>query len=167
MLIEPLNRRHDRQSFDCGQASLNLYLLRLAHQNADRDIGLTFVAVEDEVATVIAGFYTLSGRILLPPAAPGEKLPPQGVHTALLARLAVSLEYQGRGLGRFLLFDALRRVLVASEQLAIYAVDVDALDERARDFYLKYGFTPALDNPLRLFLPLKTLRPMFSLSISQ
>ena len=99
MLIEPLSRRHDRTGFNCGQASLNLYLQRLARQNADRDIGLTFVAVEDEEATAIAGFYTLSGRTLLPP---GEKLPPQGAHTALLARLAVSLEYQGRGLGRFL-----------------------------------------------------------------
>lgn len=160
MLIGPLSRRHDRQGFDCGEASLNLYLQRLARQNADRDIGLTFVAVPAPGATTIAAYYTLAGRTLLPASAPAERLPPHGVHTALLARFAVATALQGRGLGRFLLIDAFRRVLAASEQLAIYALDVDALNDGARDFYRKYGFTPAVDNPLRLFVTLKTIRQM-------
>jgi len=40
-------------------------------------------------------------------------------------------------------------------------VDVRAIDEEARAFYEKYGFVPLKDNPLHLYLPMKTVQAMF------
>jgi ribosomal protein S18 acetylase RimI-like enzyme len=74
--------------------------------------------------------------------------------------LAIDLKSQGKGLGELLLVDALERVVQASEQLGIYAVEVRALNENARRFYLKYGFTALLDDELHLYLPMKTIRKL-------
>ena len=64
----------------------------------------------------------------------------------------------GRGMGGFLLCDALSRSLDLSEKLGIYAVVVDALDAEAKTFYQRFGFTALTDNEMRLFLPLSTIR---------
>ena len=77
-----------------------------------------------------------------------------------LGRLAVDLRSQGKGLGELLLIDALKRVTLAAEQLGIYAVEVRALNDSARRFYLKYGFTPLLDDELHLYLSMKTIRKL-------
>ncbi len=53
--------------------------------------------------------------------------------------------------------DALQRCLDVAKGLGIFAIEVDALDTQARDFYLKFGFTSLLDNPLHLFMPLATI----------
>lgn len=78
------------------------------------------------------------------------------IGAVLLGQLAVAERYQGRGLGRDLLFDALDRALAVSEQIAAYAVIVDALDEDAAAFYAYHGFQPFPATSLRLFLPLAT-----------
>jgi ribosomal protein S18 acetylase RimI-like enzyme len=44
-----------------------------------------------------------------------------------------------------------------SSGLGVHAVEVDALDEAAAAFYRKYGFTPLLDDPLHLYLPIATI----------
>ncbi|MBL8205076.1 MAG: GNAT family N-acetyltransferase [Blastocatellia bacterium] len=75
----------------------------------------------------------------------------------MLARLAVDVNQQGRGIGEFLLLDVLRRAVIISEQTGLYAVVLDALNERARKFYLQYGFEELVDDPLHLFLPIETI----------
>jgi GNAT superfamily N-acetyltransferase len=67
---------------------------------------------------------------------------------------------QGRGLGARLLIDALTRCLTLSQSLGVYAVVAAAIDEDAKKFYLKYGFTPMLDDDRRLYLPLTTVEKM-------
>lgn len=59
-----------------------------------------------------------------------------------------------------LLVDALKRAAQASEQLGIYAVEVRALNENARRFYLKYGFTSLSEDEMHLYLPMKTIRKL-------
>jgi hypothetical protein len=71
------------------------------------------------------------------------------------------LNCQGEGLGEELLVNALSRIVTVSEEIGIFAVRVDAIDERAKQFYLKYEFIPFVDNSLSLFLPLKTIRQQF------
>jgi GNAT superfamily N-acetyltransferase len=71
--------------------------------------------------------------------------------------LAVDRKAQGQGLGGVLLVEAIRRVAAVSTQVGIAGMFVDAIDGRAAAFYAKYGFVPLPGNPLRLFLPLKTL----------
>ena len=75
----------------------------------------------------------------------------------LLARLAVDVNQQRQGVGEFLLLDVLRRAIIISEQTGLYAVVLDALNERTRKFYLRYGFTELVDDPFHLFIPIETI----------
>ncbi len=64
------------------------------------------------------------------------------------------------GRGPCTLVDGLRRSLQISEQVGIRAVEVDALDDAARNFYLKFGFRSLQDDPRHLFLPLHEIRKL-------
>jgi GNAT superfamily N-acetyltransferase len=68
----------------------------------------------------------------------------------------------GRGLGKRLLLDALRRTLAIAQSVGIHAVEVVAIDDAARNFYLKYGFSPLLDDANHLYLPIKTIGKLWS-----
>ena len=158
LVIEPLASHHDRAAFSCGAPVLDAYLQRQASQDVRRRVAQVFVATRDH-PDKIAGYYSLSATSfekgeLPPPLA--KRLPHYPVPAAVLGRLAVDLSYQRRGLGELLLLDAVRRVLRASVALAVYAVVVDAKDERAETFYRRYGFVPFASLPRRLFLPLET-----------
>ncbi len=117
-----------------------------------------FVAVGDKAET-IAGYYSLSATSFekdeLPPAL-AKRLPHYPVPAAVLGRLAIDREQQGRGLGETLLLDAIRRVVRASTTIAVYAIIVDAKNDRAQTFYQRYGFRTFASEPRRLFLPLQT-----------
>ena len=84
-------------------------------------------------------------------------LPRHPVPAALIGRLAVSGDVQGQGIGRLLLADAVKRSLAVSEEIAIYALVVDAKDEGASRFYQAFGFQPLVGQSNRLFLPLGSL----------
>ena len=156
--FEPLQPHHDRKAFDCGEPSLNDYLRRYARQNEARDIGRAFVAVEAPGSPRIVGYYALSTHTLESQALPDKGLPRYAVPAALIGRLARDVRFRGQGVGELLLRDALNRCLAISEQIAIHAVVVDALDDRAKRFYQEFGFHELLGHPMQLFLPMKTLR---------
>jgi ribosomal protein S18 acetylase RimI-like enzyme len=156
--IEPLTTRHDRQSFDCGEPSLNDFLQRFARQNDDKGLGRTFVAVHPG-ETAILGYYTMASGAVTFDSVP-EKLPRYPIPVIHIGRLAVDMKARGRGLGEWLLIDALRRATMIAEQIGIYAVEVRAVNDMARAFYLKYGFVALLDDPLHLYLPMKTIRQL-------
>ncbi|MGA9768473.1 MAG: GNAT family N-acetyltransferase [Blastocatellia bacterium] len=158
MIIEPLSSKHDRSSFDCGESSLNTYFKQYARQNDEKGLGRTFVAVEPD-QTRIEGYYTISTGAVTFEQVP-EKLPRYPIPVVHLGRLAIDLKSQGKGLGEMLLIDALKRAFQVSEQLGIYAVEVRALNDSARNFYLKYGFAPLLDDEFHLYLPMKTIRKL-------
>jgi GNAT superfamily N-acetyltransferase len=157
-IIEPLSAKHDRSSFDCGEPSLNTYLRQYARQNDEKGLGRTCVAVEPG-QTRVEGYYTLSTGAVTFEQVP-EKLPRYPIPVVHLGRLAVDLSSQGKGLGEIVLIDALKRATLAAEQLGIYAVEVLALNDSARRFYLKYGFTPLLDDELHLYLSVKAIRKL-------
>lgn len=158
MIIELLTTKHDRSSFDCGEPSLNTYLKQYARQNDEKGLGRTYIAVEPGHAR-IEGYYTISTGAVTFEQVP-DKLPRYPIPVVHLGRLAVDLRSQGKALGELLLIDALKRAAQASEQLGIYAVEVRALNENARRFYLKYGFTSLLDDEMHLYLPMKTIRKL-------
>jgi len=158
--IERLDRGHVREGFDCGKPSLNDFLHALVSQYEKRNLGRTYVVFQEGDQHVL-GYYTLaSGAIDAEslPAKQAKKLPRHAVPVVLLARLAVDRSVHGRGLGGFLLRDALTRSLDLSEKLGIHAVVVDALDAEAKAFYERFGFLPLTDDEMRLFLPLTTIR---------
>lgn len=162
-VVEPLDRAHQRAEFCCGKSALDAFLTSLVSQYEKRRLGRTYVAVQSG-GTRVFGYYTISsGAVAFEnlPADGGGKLPRHPVPVILLARLAVDRNAQGAGLGRLLLMDALSRCLSLSEQLGVYAVEVDAIDAEAKNFYLKYGFVPLHDNALHLYMPIATIRDAF------
>jgi len=127
-----------------------------------KKVAAAFVLTPD--GTTVAGFYTLSAHLVNLPELPIEfakKLPRYPfVPATLLGRLAISSAFQGQGLGEFLLMHALE----SSRRVAAAMVVVDAKDEAARNFYLRYGFVPLESQPNRLLYPMKTIEKLFGSS---
>lgn len=163
--IGPLGDGYDRAAFSCGAAPLDEYLKRRARQDRDRRVAAVFVMAGDD-PTTIAGYYTLSSLSIELKGLPqkvAKRLPryPE-VPAVLIGRLAIDSRFQGRGLGELLLFDALDRILEHAGEIGAFAVVVDAIDDRAAQFYVRYGFQPFRTRPTRLFLPLATVADMFA-----
>ena len=160
--IEPLGTCHDRAAFSCGVSALDIYLQRQARQDMERNLAAVFILTLD--SKTVAGFYTLSALSIQASELPEElakKLPRFPLPVTLLGRMAVGQSMQGQGLGEFLLMHALERAWLGSQQVASWAVVVDA-KAGARDFYLKHNFIPLPSQPDRLILPMKTLEKLFA-----
>ena len=163
--VEALGKQHDRSGFTCDSEPLDTYLRVQAGQDTRKRVAATCVLCEGESNTVV-GFYTLSAVSVDIGAWPehvAKKLPRYPVVPAtLLGRLAIDRQSQGRGAGEYLLMDALHRSWQASHQVASVAVVVDAKDRRAVEFYTRYDFTPFVDPPIRLFLPMSVIEQLFA-----
>lgn len=160
VLIQPLDRSHDRLGFQCSVSSLDNYIRKQALQDVKRRISQVFVATQPEFPCIIAGYYSLSSlsiELSQLPEALTCKLPRHPLPVALLGRLAVNRAAQGHDVGRMLLVDAIKRTLAVSEEIAIYAIVADAIDEQAQSFYEQFGFLRLSTSSRRLFLPLKCI----------
>ncbi|MCI2808932.1 GNAT family N-acetyltransferase [Eoetvoesiella caeni] len=162
--IGPLEKTHERKSFDCGHEDLNRYLREQARQDAEKRVAAPFVFTQPGDPKVL-GFYTLSSSIISADELPVElmkRLPRYGqLPVTLLGRLAVDRSAGGQGVGEFLLVDALRRSLETAQQIAAMAVIVDAKNERAESFYRHFDFQPFQQTPLRLFLSMAQIAKLF------
>lgn len=143
---------------------LDRYLQQQARQDAEKRVAAAFVLIEPPAINVL-GYYTLSASVITADALPVElakKLPryPQ-LPVTLLGRLAVDQDQRGKGLGEFLLMDALYRSLNAAAEIAAMAVIVDAKDPAAEAFYAHFGFISLQHQPARMFLPMKTVAGLF------
>ena len=130
----------------------------------DHRIAVVYV-LYDAAEERIAGYYTLSSLSVELPEATRRTLPKYPEYPAILiGRFAVDEGYQGLGLGKRILFDALGRALVGSRTVASYAVITDAKNEQAQAFYSRFGFLPlsAIGGERRLFLPMGTVEKLFA-----
>jgi GNAT superfamily N-acetyltransferase len=157
----PLDRKaHRVDQFRCGEMLLDRWLIAYAGQNQKRDAARTFVTTDPDGR--VAGYYTLVAAQVEHEQATSTVSKGLSRHfpipVALIARLAVTTQHQGVGLGRSLLLDALQRVLRASDQLAVRAVTVDALDDHAASFYRRFGFEPSPLAPHTLMVSLDAVR---------
>jgi GNAT superfamily N-acetyltransferase len=158
---EALGRHHNRAGFDCGVPALNEYIQKYARQNHQSGGAKTFVAVVEDTPDVVLGYYTISpGAIEFAriPAVVTKKLGRYEVPVFRLGRLAVSLTMQGRGLGGELLLAAGERALRVAQEVGGVALAIDAKDDRAAAWYQRFGALRLLDDPLKLLLPLDTIR---------
>jgi hypothetical protein len=160
VVVETLQSHHDRQAFDCGHPALNEFLHRQARQNADRNVGVTHVAVENVGDSKILAFYTLVTRTLNRDIIPAKKLPGGDIGVVLLGRLAGDNRAKSQGIGRICVANAMQQVAHAADEIGMYALVLDAIDERARNWYLglNVGFQTLLDDPNHLFLAVETIR---------
>lgn len=160
LVVTPLGNQHDRKTFDCGETSLDLYLHRYANQDIRRRVTRVFVASSPGEPQRVIGYYSLSAGSLAAADLPEEfrrRLPKYPVPVALLGRLAVDKSHQGQGVGAILIANALQRIAMASQVMAVYALVVDTLNESAAEFYRQFGFIQLPSQPLKLFLPMDTV----------
>lgn len=162
MKIYKYSREFKRDQFDCGKNSLNNYIQR----NVTKDVKVgacTCFVIKNEREEVI-GYYTLSTESISLDDAPLEfqkKIKYQYVPVILLGRLAIDKKQSAKGLGKFLLINALKRSLeVANNQIGAVAVIVDPIDEEAKAFYLKFGFIDIQDSG-RMFMSIKRIENAF------
>jgi GNAT superfamily N-acetyltransferase len=160
--IEKLRPNHPIEGFDCGREELNRYLLRYAWQNQQAGAAQTYVGV---VGAAVVGYHTLAvGQVTLEEAPERLKkgLAKHPIPIMLLARLAIDHRWQGQGVGKALLRDAMQRTLQAADIAGIRAFAVHAKDEEARRFYEHFEFVAAPTDPVHLFVLLKDVRRMLA-----
>jgi len=158
-IIERLGEGYDLSGFDCGNDALNIWLKRFALMNVANDTARVYVAHRSD--GVVAGYHALVAGSASREEAPeriSKGLAAHPIGVVVLARLAVSVSAQGQGLGISLLQDALLRIQQAADTVGIRAVLVHAISAKARDFYLKFGFSPSPIDDMRLMLLMKDLR---------
>lgn len=163
-LTEVLNPKHKKKEFSCGKQILDNYLHRQANQDVKRKLSACFV-IEETKSGLIQGYYTLANNSLplsLIPADLQKKLPKSysSIPTTLLGRLAIDCRFQGEGLGRLLLIDALYKSYEISKTVGSFAVVVDPIDKDAENFYEKYGFIKLPDSG-KMFLAMQTIKNLF------
>ncbi len=154
----PLDASHAVADFDCGAGALNDYVSgrALADQRAGKS--RTFVAAR---AGRVVAYFSLAAASVAPEEATERAIKGQGaqaVPAILLARFAVDVSEQGRGVGRALLVDALARCAQAADIVGVRVVLVHAKDDDARNFYARHGFEPSPVNPLQLMVLIKDVR---------
>ena len=158
---EPLDkRRHIRSGFFCGNKSLDNYIGKQASQDLEKKVSTVFVLIDEPDQQILA-YYTLSSytvNITDLDEDTAKRLPryPR-LPATLLGRLAVDNKHKGKGYGELMLVDALQKALNASIQVASLAVIAEALDDKAVSFYIKYGFRQFKLEPMKLYLPMKSI----------
>ncbi len=163
-MIELLDKKHNRDDFDCGKEILNFYLKNQAGQDVRRKLAACFVWAKKETNS-IQGFYTLSNNSIPLnnfPLSIQKKLPKSyvSIPATLLGRLAIDKNYQGKGIGKLLLIDALKRSYESSKKIGSFAVVVDPIDPEAERFYEKYDFIKLPDSK-KMFIASQTLKQLF------
>lgn len=164
IMIELLDKNHNRNDFDCGKQLLNNYLKNQAGQDIKRKLSACFVFAEKET-NCIQGYYTLSNNSIPLSSFPEQikrKLPQtyNSIPTTLMGRLAIDKSYQGKGLGKILLIDALKRSYEISKEIGSFAVVVDPIDREAELFYQKYDFIKLPDSE-KMIIAINTLKELF------
>ena len=155
---EPLAERHDISQFRSDVPGLDAWLQGRARLNEAMGGARTYVACD---GTRVVGFYSLAasavGRRRVPSR--GGRSMPEPVPVILLGQLAVGADDQKRGLGSDLLVDAVKRALSAAEFIGARAIVVQALDERAKSVYGRFGCRPFSEREsLMLLLRISELR---------
>lgn len=146
---------HNCADFDCGTPELNDYLVRRATQDRRRNLSQVYVLVDANEPTKVLGYYTLSAaQVDVNQISEQERrrLPRYPIPCFRMGRFAVRQNIQGQGLGKRLLGCAVDRCLQARQEVAAYALIVDAKDAAAKSFYEYFGFVAFADKPLTLYL---------------
>jgi GNAT superfamily N-acetyltransferase len=154
---EPLAEAHDFADFRCGDTSLDDWLKRRARANQVSGASRTYVVCEGKR---VVGYYALASGVVTVENATGRftRNMPNPVLVAVLARLAVDHEWQGKGIGRALFRDAARRVAQAADAIGIRGIVVHAISEEAKSFYMALGFDPGPREPMTLMVTLSDIR---------
>lgn len=158
---EPLADRHVVDGFSCGEEPLDVWLKKYARTAQASRSARVFVVTTDEDEQEVVGYFALAMAQVEPSEATQRALKGQAkrrpVPAVLLARLAVDADHQERGVGKALLKDAMLRCLAAAENVGARVLLVHAKHERAKAWYMKFGFEESPTDPLHLMMLMKDL----------
>lgn len=151
---EPLNKDHNLTDFNSHYPELDEWLKKYAFQAKMSGSANTFIVADNDL---LVGFYSLTvGQVDLDQVSERVKkgMGKYPIPVVILARLAVHHTYQGKGIGKAMLKDAILKTLQVAEQGGVRALLVHAIDEKAETFYKQFGFesSPIRENQLLLLL---------------
>lgn len=167
--ITPLDpRQHDRESFACGIPRLDNFLKRSARKQQAGNFTRVWVATWAGQSE-IAGYYALNAHRFEADSLPSEltrNAPSHGgIPAVYLSMIAVDQHHQGKGLGKILLADALKRTVAVADQVGLKAVILDVIEDGGAEitskrtkFYIASGFAPLPDQPRRMIISIETIR---------
>jgi predicted GNAT family N-acyltransferase len=152
--------RYDSSAFECLDTHLTAYL-REGRVRRDITSGQAAVFLMVDEGNRVQGYYTLSAASIDRrdsfSNSQGKQFGYPLVAVTLLGRVAIHSNLRGQGLGTDLIVHALRRASAAAQVVTSYAVVLDAKNEKVAALYRALGFIPLKNQPLRLFLPMKTI----------
>ena len=153
----PLSSDHETTRFNCGNDTLNDWLIKRALKNQDSGASRTFVINSNGR---VIGYYALASGSVERLAAPGSiaRNMPEPVPVVVLGRLAVDVDFHGHRLGAALLKDAMLRTLAVSHEVGIRAMLVHAISDEAEQFYRRYGFQESPIDAITLMLSIQHLK---------
>jgi ribosomal protein S18 acetylase RimI-like enzyme len=170
--IEPFDPdKHDRAAFSCGLEQVDNFFKRTANKLAKADNVRVYVMLDPDGALI--GFYALNAHAVdysELPARYARSRPGHGsIPAAYISMIGVDERFQKRGFGGDLLVDGLTRIALAADSIGIAVAVLDVLDcgdpgkvARRAALYKGYGFIPLTANPLRMFLPIATVRMLLA-----
>lgn len=158
---QPLSGEHRINGFECGVGSLDIWLVKHARAAAGAGSARTYVVVDEQQERRVVGYHALSLASIEHAEATGRArkgMPKSPIPALLLARLAVDKTAQGKGIGAFLLRDAMSRALSVAEQAGVRLLLVHAVNDEARRFYERFGFEASPTDAMNLQLLTKDIR---------
>ena len=159
---QALHAKHRLDDFDCGKPALNDWLVRHALQAQASGSARTCVVVERDR---VVGYFSLAVGQADAMEVPDRVRKGMGgypIPVVILARLAVSSQDQGKGIGVGMLQEAIRRTLVIADQAGVRALLTHPIDEEASRFYLRFGFESSPIREQQLLLLLKDARKLLA-----
>jgi len=153
----PLDDNHQLDAFRCTEIELESWLRQRARKNHREGASRCFVVCDGHN---VVGYYALAAGAVMHAQVSGNvrRNMPEPIPVAVLGRLAVHADWAGRGVGAGLLKDAVLRSLRLAEDVGIRALLCHAINENARQFYLRHGFVESPIEPLTLMLNLARLK---------
>ncbi|MBZ9793113.1 GNAT family N-acetyltransferase [Rhizobium sp. 3T7] len=168
-VIEPLDpTKHDRAAFSYGIGQVDNFFKKTANKLSKADNLRVYVMTDDDGKTVI-GFYAINTHSIHYSELPekyAKTRPNHGnIPAAYISMIGRDERYKGGGFGGDLLVDCLKRIAGIAEQIGTAVVLLDVLDcgdpektKRRIALYTGYGLQPLASNPMRMFLPVGTIK---------
>ena len=140
----------DLSEFRCGRETLDDWLRGRAIKNQRSDATRTYVVTPPHSSRVV-GYVALASAQINRSVLPGRdrRNRPDPVPVILLARLAIDLRFQGKGVGGDFLSFAASIAIAASESVGVSGMVTHPIDEQARAFYASHDFTTLSADPKR------------------
>lgn len=171
-IIEPFDpNKHDRTAFSCGVEQVDNYFQKTANKLARADNVRLYVMTDLDGSLI--GFYSINAHSVhyeeLPKKFERTRPSHGNIPAAYISIIGRDQKFRGSGYGSDLLVDALRRIVQAADALGIAVVMLDVLDcgdpkrvAHRKALYEGFGFISLSSNPLRMFMPITTVRTLLT-----